>query len=56
MKTTELEIYVNANGTISLAQDDRDIIVDVTPDMIPLILQGLNDAAQEIEATEIEVL
>ena len=50
MKTTQLDIVSNAEGNIVIFQNINDTAcaVEITPDMVDLVIQGLMDVRAEV--------
>ena len=47
MKIKELNVFINTNGNIALAQEGQ--IIQITPDMIDLVIYYLTDAKTKVK-------
>ena len=50
MKIKELNIFINQNGNIALAQEGQ--IIEITPDMIDLVVGYLKDTKVALKEVE----
>jgi hypothetical protein len=50
MKILELNVFINQNGNVAITQEGQ--IVEITPDMIDLVIGYLRDMKEELEEIE----
>ena len=52
MKILELNVFINQNGNVAITQEGQ--IVEITPDMVDLVIGYLRDMKTELEEGEEE--
>lgn len=52
MKIKELNVFINQNGNIALAQEGQ--IIEITPDMIDLVVGYLKDSKTAFSTQELK--
>ena len=50
MKILELNVFINQNGNVAITQEGQ--IVEITPDMVDLVIGYLRDMKTELEEIE----
>ena len=50
MKILELNVFINQNGNVAITQEGQ--IVEITPDMVDLVIGYLRDMKEELEEIE----
>jgi hypothetical protein len=49
METLNLKIYANGRGNITLSQEEGDCLVEITTDMVDMVIRGLLSVKLELE-------